>query len=322
MDIQAFKKEILKDGTLHEDDIYKIKDFLSSDGGMNKEKANFLFELKNNATKGKLPASFKKHFVNSISAMLLEDETSPGEIDEDEAKWLRAKIQYNGRIDDYDRALLNNLKEKSINFPEILQFKSFRTRKFESALYGLRYLSILAVIGAGISSIVLFIQGVILIYWGIKDYLNNVFTPNLNSHQQDLIYENLFEKLVSSVDVFLFALVLVIFSAGVYELFVSKIDPVERGTDSRPSWLRINSVDDLKSSLGKVILMVLIVSFFKHILAFQNWNEPISYFYLAAGIFLISAALYLTHKSHSDSHHDEHKEDHNKKRKDFLGINI
>lgn len=301
MDIYTLKKEILRDGTISGDDIMKIKDIIA-EGGMTKEKANFLFDIKNHASKNKLSSSFKKLFVDSISAFMLEDENSPGEIDDDEAKWVRAKIQYNGKVDEFDRALLNNLRDKSINFPEILQFKSLRARKFETGLYGLRYLSILAVIGAGISSIILFIQGVILIYWGIRDYLNHVFIPDLDSHEQDEIYEHLFEKLVSSVDVFLFALVLVIFSAGVYELFVSKIDPVERGTDSRPSWLRINSVDDLKSSLGKVILMVLIVSFFKHILAFQNWSQPISFFYLACGIFLISAALYLTHKSHKEHH--------------------
>lgn len=301
MNLTELKKEIFRDGNITEDEIVKIYQYIA-DGGMTKEKANFLFDIKNHNFKSKLPGSFKRLFVDNITALLLDDEDSPGEIDDEEAKWIRAKIQYNGKIDELDRALLNNLKEKSINFPEILQYKSLQARKFERGLYGLRYLSILAVIGAGISSIILFIQGVILIYWGIKDYMDKIFNPHLNPEEQEHLYEGLFEKLVSSVDVFLFALVLVIFSAGVYELFVSKMDPVERGADSRPSWLRINSVDDLKSSLGKVILMVLIVSFFKRTLAFTNWADPVSLLYLAIGIFLISAALYLTHKSHNDHH--------------------
>lgn len=298
MNVDDLRHSILKNGNISDDQFAELSRELYADGGMTKEKGNILFDIKNSSQRIKLPPQFKALFVNAISSLLLEDETSPGEIDEEEAKWLRAKIQYNGRVDFYDKALLENLKRKSINFPEILQYKSLGIRNFEKTLYGLRYLSILAVIGAGISSIVLFIQGIVLIFWGLKDYLSKVFNPDVSSHEQEEIYEHLFENLVSSVDVFLFALVLVIFGVGVYELFVSKIDPVEREMDSRPSWLKINSVDDLKSSLGKVIIMVLIVSFFKHILAFDGWADPVSFLYLAIGIFLISGALYLTHKQH------------------------
>ena len=298
MKLDELKKTILKDGVIGDQEILKIKEFLDDDGGMTKEKGNFLFDLKNNTSRGKLPPSFKSLFIDSVSALLLEDEVSPGEIDDDEAKWLRAKIQYTGKIDEYDKGLLENLKKKSINFPQVLQYKSFRTRTFENWLYGLRYLSILAVIGSAISSVILFVQGVMLVYWGIEDYFDKIFRPDLTEDEQTHLYEHLFKEIVSSVDVFLFALVLIIFGVGVYELFVSKIDPVEREVDNRPSWLRINSVDDLKSSLGKVILMVLIVSFFKRVLDFSATDGPISYFWLAAGIFLIAAALYLTHKSH------------------------
>ena len=306
MNIEELKKKIFSDGNITDNETSEIKTFCFSEEGMTKEKGNFLFDLKNNASKGRLPESFKNLFVDAISALLLEDEVSPGEIDDDEAKWLRAKIQYNGKIDDYDKALLENLKKKSINFPKVLQYKSLRARTFENWLYGLRYLSILAVIGSAISSIILFIQGVVLVYWGLEDYFDKIFKPGLSEEEQTHLYEHLFKEIVSSVDVFLFALVLIIFGVGVYELFVSKIDPVEREVDNRPSWLRINSVDDLKSSLGKVILMVLIVSFFKRVLDFSASDGPISYFWLAAGIFLIAAALYLTHKSHdTEKNHTE-----------------
>lgn len=298
MTLNELNSKIATGDKITDSDVFKIHEYLF-EGGMTRDKGNFLFDLKNHAAKGKLPASFKSLFVDAICNLLLEDENSPGEMDSDEAKWLRAKIQYNGRIDDFDKALLNAIKQKSINFPEILQYKSLHARSFEKWLYGLRYLSILAVIGSAISSIVLFIQGVMLVYWGLEDYFSKIFDSTLSAEQQSELYEHLFQEVVSSVDVFLFALVLIIFGVGVYELFVSKIDPVEREVDNRPSWLRINSVDDLKSSLGKVILMVLIVSFFKRVLQFEA-DGAISYFWLAAGIFLIAAALYLTHKSHAE----------------------
>ena len=59
----------------------------------------------------------------SLSIYLLEDEISPGEIDEKEAKWLRAKIQNKGYVDKLDMLILENLRKKYINFPNILNFK-------------------------------------------------------------------------------------------------------------------------------------------------------------------------------------------------------
>lgn len=51
---------------------------------------------------------------------MLEDETSPNEIDDDDAKCLYEKIKGDGQVDELERALLENLKAKSNNFPEIL----------------------------------------------------------------------------------------------------------------------------------------------------------------------------------------------------------
>ena len=302
--INELKRKVLEDQTIDRNEVQQIRDLMLEGEGMVLEKGNFLFYLKDHAKRGKIDPSFKKVFVDAITALLLEDGDTPGEIDDSEAKWLRAKIQYNGSFDSYDKALIENLKKKSINFPKILQYKSQRARWFENTLYASRYLSLLAVIGALLSSIALFIRGAFIVYDSIAEFIEQLHHHHLND------YERLFEELVSSVDVFLFALVLIIFGVGVYELFINKIDPVERQNDTRPSWLRISSVDDLKSSLGKVILMVLIVSFFKHTLeiAKEAW-DPKALLYLGIGILLISAALYLTHKSHASHEGSEADEE-------------
>ena len=74
------------------------------------------------------------------------------------------------------------------------------------------------------------------------------FCTTLSSTDEHLIDE-LLAKFVESVDLYLFAMVLIIFGMGIYELFINKIDPVERKTDSRPTWLQISSIDDLKQSV-------------------------------------------------------------------------
>lgn len=287
-DLTLLRKRILSDGHITKDEVDILRDAMF-EGGMSLEKGDFLFSLKDNINSKNVDPSFGDLFVDAISGLLLEDEDSPGEIDESEAKWLRAKIQaHDGAPDIYDRALLKSLKIRSINYPGILNYKGAITKRFERALYFTRYLTLLAVFGSLLSAIALFIKGSVVVVNGLLDFF---------AHLGSTEYESLLETFVSSVDIFLFAMVLIIFGVGIYELFITKIDPVLQKVDGRPSWMQVNNVDDLKSSLGKVILMVLIVTFFKHSIevTYGNVNDLLK---LGVGIVLIALALFITHKSH------------------------
>lgn len=291
--LKELKRAIVSDGHLSIQDVNLLRESLFNDEGMTKEKANFLFNLKDTISKEHLISEFKELFVEAITVFLLEDEESPGEIDDSEAKWLRAKIQTKGYQDNVDISLLDNLRKKSINYPEILNFKGKIARKFETLLFYSRYLSIFAVIGSLLSACALFVRGSEVVVRGLIDFFR---TNGLQYHGD---YEKLIEAFVSSVDIYLFAMVLVIFGMGVYELFINKIDPVEKKVDSRPSWLQISSIDELKSSLGKVILMVLIVSFFKHSLDIQ-YDSAKDLLLLATGIVLLASALFIANYHHKD----------------------
>ena len=284
------RKKIIADGQLSSKEVESLRQELFSNGGMTKEKGDFLFDFKDFLSKEKITPEFRNLFIDAISSLLLEDEISPGEIDESEAKWLRAKIQFKGYQDRTDQLLLDNLRRKSINFPEILNYKTRLSRWFESGLYFSRYLTLFAVIGSLLSAFALFIRGSMVVAFGLVDFFHS-----FSSGAEE--YEKLLAAFVSSVDIFLFAMVLVIFGMGIYELFINKIDPVERKVDSRPSWLQIQSIDELKSSLGKVILMVLIVSFFKHSLDI-SFSSASDLLYLSIGILLVASALYIANKQH------------------------
>lgn len=290
-DLYAYKKQILADGELSEEDVNGLREILYNEE-LTKEKCNFLFELKDLITKKKIIGSFEKLFVDTISSFLLEDDMSPGEIDDDEAKWLRAKLQSKGYMDKLDLKLLDNLRKKAINFPEILNHKRRYARIFESSLYFSRFLTLFAVVGSLVAAVALFIKGSAVVIYGLKEFFKN------NSiNEAENTYEHLLQAFVSSVDIFLFAMVLIIFGMGIYELFINKIDPVERKADARPSWLQISSIDELKSSLGKVILMVLIVSFFKHSLKIKITSSQ-DLLLLALGVVLIAVSLFIANKSH------------------------
>jgi uncharacterized membrane protein YqhA len=92
------------------------------------------------------------------------------------------------------------------------------------------------------------------------------------------------------VEGYLLAAILFIFAVGLYELFIVKIDL--RGI-RLPKALDITSVDDLKARLGRVVLLGLVIEFFQRSLA-VTYTAPVDVLYMAGGILLVGAALYLS----------------------------
>jgi uncharacterized membrane protein YqhA len=100
--------------------------------------------------------------------------------------------------------------------------------------------------------------------------------------------------IIKAIDIYLLAAVLLIFAFGLYKLFIGKIEAAER-PGFAPRLLLIESVDDLKDRLAKVVLLVLIVEFLQYALG-AHYASALDLLYLAVGIALIGVALYLTSK--------------------------
>ena len=74
---------------------------------------------------GKHDPSWEAFFVEAVGKHVLEDETSPGEIDEEEAAWLIAKLTAEGG-DNYsalEKALLAHIKANATSIAGALSFK-------------------------------------------------------------------------------------------------------------------------------------------------------------------------------------------------------
>lgn len=163
---------------------------------------------------------------------------------------------------------------------------------FERGLFGCRWFVLIAVIGSLFASMLMFLKGGISIVQGSLAFVKELSHLQAGQHDPGMVL-----NFISAVDNFLFAMVLLIFSMGIYELFVSKIDPVSRNPETRPNWLRITSLDDLKAYLGKVVLMILIVSFFEQSFHLK-YHQPLDLLYLGGGIVLVALSLFLTHGAH------------------------
>ena len=118
--LEELKKELLADGIIDAAEVKELEEVLYEDGVIDKDEADFLFEL-NNAVSGKENApEWKDFFVKAITSFVLDDEQSNGEVDDNEAKYLYDQIKGDGQIDDIEKALLENIKAKSKNFPSLL----------------------------------------------------------------------------------------------------------------------------------------------------------------------------------------------------------
>jgi uncharacterized membrane protein YqhA len=88
---------------------------------------------------------------------------------------------------------------------------------------------------------------------------------------------------------------MIIFALGLYELFIGKIEVIEN-SELASRLLLIRSLDDLKNRLAKVVFLILVVLYFERALE-ATVDSPLDLLYLAVGVFLIAAALYLTTRS-------------------------
>lgn len=119
--LQELKNELLADGVIDSAEVAQLKEVLYADGVIDREEADFLFEL-NDAVSGKANApEWNDFFTQAICDFLLNDETSPGEIDADEEAWLIAKVNNDGQVDEAEKALLRAIKARAKAFPSALE---------------------------------------------------------------------------------------------------------------------------------------------------------------------------------------------------------
>jgi uncharacterized membrane protein YqhA len=184
--------------------------------------------------------------------------------------------------------------------------QSLFERVFESTLWRSRLFVYVAVICSMLAAIGLFYITMVDMYYTLSHLLHYA---SLDDDARAQLRADTVAHVVSSVDGFLLAIIMLIFSFGIYELFISDIDCAKGDRSSR--LLVIESLDDLKSRLASVILMILVVIFFEHAIHFHP-NGILDLVYFAVGVMLISLALYLLHKSHAHTSLDDSGHGHGK----------
>ncbi|MFY9983091.1 MAG: YqhA family protein [Methanoregula sp.] len=159
----------------------------------------------------------------------------------------------------------------------------------------LRYISIIAVISSFIGAVLLFILGALKIAGAVGVMLLGGDPVHLliEAHGAESATSGVVILVINAIDCFLFALILLIFSYGIYTLFINS-DFLQAG--SYPAWIRINSIGQLKLYLTEVVITILFVQFLEivivngdHLLDWQAIILPVAILCLAGAIYLMQA---------------------------------
>jgi len=175
---------------------------------------------------------------------------------------------------------------------------------FEGALWNSRFVILTAVVGSLLAGFAIFYMATVDVFI-LFQHAMHYADASLTEEARKALHDSTVSHIVEVVDGYLLATVMLIFSLGLYELFISDINQAH-GSKASSKILVISNLDDLKSRLAKVILMIMIVTLFEEALN-MHITQPIDLVYFGAAIALIALALYWTHAAEG-KHGDEHDE--------------
>jgi|GEM_PF-3940928 len=149
---------------------------------------------------------------------------------------------------------------------------------FEKLLIQTKYLVYIPVV-------TLIIAAAVIMIWTIVNFVLGFDIATVT--EKDLLI-----GMISMIDAFLLAILTLMIAVSLYELYISRISEHPNVPDA----FIIESLDELKVKLGKVVYMILLVTFFKQIIKF-DFSNMLELFLLAGAVLLISLSLYYARDS-------------------------
>lgn len=162
---------------------------------------------------------------------------------------------------------------------------------FEHSLWNSRFIILLAVIFGLTGAIILFVVASFDVY----DTASYVLSTYMAHSHPENFHEDIVTGIIGAIDFYLIGVVMLLFSFGLYELFISDIDPAQDESGEKNQILAIHSLDQLKDKISKVIVMVLVVGFFQKV-SHTVYNGALDMLYLALSIAAVSIGLFFLGK--------------------------
>lgn len=168
---------------------------------------------------------------------------------------------------------------------------NFLENLFEAGLWNSRFIIVLAVVFGLIGAILLFAIASFDVY-NTAQYVISVYATHAHPEH---FHEEVISGIIGAIDFYLIGVIMIIFSFGLYELFISEIDPAKDEDGKENQLLAVHSLDQLKDKISKVIVMVLVVGFFQKV-GHTVFTGALELLYLALSITAVAVGLYFLSK--------------------------
>jgi uncharacterized membrane protein YqhA len=160
-----------------------------------------------------------------------------------------------------------------------------------------RFIVVLAVLGSFVASLaVFFLATADTLY--VVSHLRPYADPTLTAAARGALHDETIVHVVEIVDGYLLGTFLLIFAVGLLELFIVPPDPARR---DRARVVHVRNLEDLKHQLGKLVLLIMIVTFFGEVVRIDA-HSALEALLIAGGIALVGATLWLTHTGAAAGH--------------------
>ena len=141
-----------------------------------------------------------------------------------------------------------------------------------------KYIVLIAVISLMVAALATFL-------WGAVQTVNFLWQLVSSTGDQSQITLYLLEM----VDTFLIGTVLLIFSIGLYDLFIDKLN--------LPEWLYIDNLSKLKTKLSEVIILFMAVKFLKQLINVKDAQDTL---FIGLSVAVVAAVLIFFNRVSTD----------------------
>lgn len=152
---------------------------------------------------------------------------------------------------------------------------------FETPFFKLRFILLVPVLVSLLGALMMFSVG-----W------NHTYNALLGIlFQQDFSSGTVVLPLIKALDSFLIGIVFFIFAFGIYDFFISVLEPAQ-DAGIRPDSFRFESTGELKTVLVELVLVILTIQFFEHMVATApEIEDPVVFLVIPVGAAILALSI-------------------------------
>jgi len=171
--------------------------------------------------------------------------------------------------------------EIDINDAKRSDIELWLVNNFETPFFKLRFILIVPVLVSILGALIMFAVGWNQTYQALTAVLL----------EQQFSKQKVVLPLIKALDTFLIGIILFIFAFGIYDFFVSVLEPAQ-DAGVRPDWFKFESTGELKTKLVELVLVILAIQFFEQMVAVTpEIEDPVTYLIIPTGAAILAVSI-------------------------------